>query len=199
MTGGVGELTVVLLLARQWWTFVVRGVLALIFGVVALFVPGIALQAIILLFAVWALTDGVTQLVASWQMRGQRDWWVGILEGLVGVAAAVVAVILPGVTALALLYIVAFWSIVTGALEIWAAIRMREQISGELFLGLAGLLSIGFGIFFILFPGAGILALIGVVAFFAIFFGASLVMLGLRLRRIANQASQQGEYAERRV
>ena len=197
MTGGVGELTSVLLLARQWWTFVVRGILALIFGVVALFVPGIALWAIVLVFAAWALTDGVTQLIASWQMRGHRDWWVGILEGLVGIGAAAIAVIWPGITALALLYIVAFWSIVTGVLEIWAAIRMREQISGELFLGLAGLLSIGFGIFFILFPGAGILALIGVVAFFAIIFGASLVLLGLRLRRIADQAGRQGEYAER--
>jgi uncharacterized membrane protein HdeD (DUF308 family) len=197
VTADFGHVTGVLLVARQWWTYVVRGILAIIFGVVALIIPGIALGALVILFAAWALTDGVTEIVRAWRTRGQRQWWVGLLEGLAGIAAAVVAVVWPGITALVLLFILALWSILTGVLEIWAAIRLREQITGELFLGLAGLLSVAFGVFLVLFPGLGLLSVITIVAFFAIVFGSSLVLLGLRLRRIEGQATRQGEYAER--
>ncbi len=110
-----------------------------------------------------------------------------------------IAIFVPGLTALALLYLVAAWAIVTGVLEIIAAIRLREQITGELWLGLAGLLSVLFGLYLVIFPGAGILSLLWLAGFFAIVFGASMLLLGWRLRGIHEQAKRQGEYSERGI
>jgi uncharacterized membrane protein HdeD (DUF308 family) len=197
MATDIGEFTVIIVQARQWWAYALRGVLAIVFGVIAIFLPSTALRALILLFAFYALLDGVTALVSAWRTRGQRHWWVGVLEGVAGVAAGIVAIVWPEITAIALLFVVAFWAIMTGLLEIWAAIRLRDQIRGELFLGLAGLLSVAFGVYLIIFPGAGLLSLLWLVALFAILFGASMFMVGLRLRRIAQKATSQGEYAER--
>jgi uncharacterized membrane protein HdeD (DUF308 family) len=176
-----------------------RGLLAVIVGVVMFVFPQIALPALILAFAVWMIVDGVAELIGAWRMRGQKQWWLGILEGVAGIVVGLIAVFIPGLTAVALLFLVAAWAIVTGVLEIIAAIRLREQISGELWMGLAGLLSILFGLYLVLFPGAGILSLLWLVGFFAILFGVSMLLLGWRLRGIYEQAKRHGEYAERGI
>jgi uncharacterized membrane protein HdeD (DUF308 family) len=135
--------------------------------------------------------------VTAWQGRQQKNWWVGILEGLAGVAAGVIAIIWPDLTALALLFIIAFWAIVTGVLQIVLAIRMREQIRGELFLGLAGLIAVLFGLVLVINPGAGLLSVLWLLGIFAIAIGAAFFLLGLRLRRVFDQARRQNEYGER--
>jgi uncharacterized membrane protein HdeD (DUF308 family) len=188
-----------IVMARAWWAFMLRGLLAVIVGVVMFVFPQIALPALILAFAVWMIVDGVAELIGAWRMRGQKQWWLGILEGVAGIVVGLIAVFIPGLTAVALLFLVAAWAIVTGVLEIIAAIRLREQISGELWMGLAGLLSILFGLYLVLFPGAGILSLLWLVGFFAILFGVSMLLLGWRLRGIYEQAKRQGEYAERGI
>jgi uncharacterized membrane protein HdeD (DUF308 family) len=190
-TGGI-------ILARIWWAFLLRGILGIAFGVIVLLVPGIGLIAVLALFAAWAIIGGATQLISAWRQRGQPNWWVGILEGLAGIAAGVIAFVWPAITAIALLFLVAAWAIVTGVLQIWMAIRMREQIRGELLLGLAGAVSVIFGVVLILGgPTVGILSLLWLVGVFAVAIGATFFLLGLRLRRIYERAKQQNEYAER--
>jgi uncharacterized membrane protein HdeD (DUF308 family) len=191
------DFTATISMARMWWAFLVRGLLAVAAGIVVLLVPGIGLSALILLFAAWMIADGVAELIGAWRTRGQRNWWVGILEGIAGLVVGVIAVVVPGLTAVVLLYLVAAWAIVTGVLEIYAAIKLREEITGEVWMGLAGVLSVLFGLYLIIFPGAGILSLLWLVGIFAIAFGAFMLMLAWRLRGIHNRARAQGEYAER--
>ena len=172
-------------LARWWWTFILRGLLAIAFGVLAFFAPGLGIAVLVGVFAAWALIDGAANLVAGIRSRGQdRSWWLSILEGIVGLVAGVIALVFPVYAAGALVLIIAVWAIITGVFEIMAAIRLREQISGEFWLGLAGLASILWGVVLFLFPGAGALSLVWLIGGFAIAFGVFLVVLGWRLRRI---------------
>jgi uncharacterized membrane protein HdeD (DUF308 family) len=191
------DFTAAIVIARAWWTFILRGVIAILFGLVAFIFPAIALVTLVLLFAAWFLVDGVAALAAAWNTRGQSSWWVSLLEGVAGIVAGILALIFPGMAALALLYLVAFWSIVTGIVEIWAAIRLRQQINGELFIAAAGVISVLFGLYLVFFPQLGILGLLWLVGIFAVLFGIALIGLGWRLRGIYQQARRQNEYAER--
>ncbi len=176
-------------LARWWWTFVLRGVLAIAFGVLAFFAPGLGIAVLVGLFAAWALIDGVASIIAGVRGRGiDRSWWLEILEGIVGIIAGLIALLFPILAAEALVLIIGAWAIITGIFEIIGAIRLREQIRGELWLGLAGLASILFGVVLFLFPRAGALSLVWLIGGFAMVFGVFLVILGWRLRGIDRMA-----------
>jgi len=134
-------------LARWWWTFILRGILAIVFGLLAFFAPPLGIAVLVGLFAAWALIDGAASIAAGIRTRGRdRSWWLEILEGIAGIAAGLVALIVPAFAAEVLVLIIAAWAIVTGVLEVVAAIRLREQIRDEIWLGLAGAASILFGI-----------------------------------------------------
>jgi uncharacterized membrane protein HdeD (DUF308 family) len=170
-------------LAKNWWALALRGVAAMIFGVLAFVLPGVTLAVLVLLFGGYALVEGVLNVIAAVRGRGDdQPWWALLLEGLVSIAAGIVAFVVPGVTELALLYIIAAWAIVTGALEIVAAIRLRRWITGEARLVLNGVLSIAFGVLTMLMPGAGALSLAWLIGAYAIVFGALLLGLSFRLR-----------------
>jgi uncharacterized membrane protein HdeD (DUF308 family) len=175
-------------LARNWWVVALRGALALLFGILALVWPAITIGALVLLFGAYALVDGVfalgTALFGGARAEGRRPWL--ILEGVVGVAAGIVTFVWPGVTALALLWVIAAWALVTGVLEIATAIRLRRELRGEWLLVLSGVLSVIFGIVLVVRPGAGALALIWVIGIYAILFGLMLLVLAFRLRRAAS-------------
>lgn len=172
-------------LARWWWTFILRGVLAILFGVIAFIAPPATIAALVLLFGAWALVDGVFDIVAALQHRTMdRSWWLTIIEGIVGIVAGVLALAFPDIAAASLLLLISAWSIVTGAIEIVLAIRLREQITGELWLAIAGILSIVFGVLLFLFPAAGALTIVWIIGAFAIAFGISMIILGWRLRGI---------------
>ena len=172
-------------LARWWWTFILRGVLAIAFGVLAFFAPALGIAILVGLFAAWALIDGVTNLFTGFRTREtDRSWWLEIVEGIVSIIAGIIALLFPVLAAEILVLIIAAWAIVTGVFEIVAAIRLREKIRGEFWLGLAGLASILFGVVLFLFPGAGALSLVWLIGSFAIVFGVFLVILGWRLRTI---------------
>ncbi len=176
-------------LARWWWTFVVRGLLAIAFGVLAFFAPGLGIAVLVGLFAAWALIDGVTSLVTGIGGRNRdKSWWLEILEGVVSIIAGIIALVFPVLAADVLVIIIAAWAIVTGIFEIIAAIRLREQIRGEFWLGLAGLASILFGVILLVFPGVGALSLVWLIGSFALVFGVFLVILGWRLRGINEMA-----------
>jgi uncharacterized membrane protein HdeD (DUF308 family) len=172
-------------IARWWWTFIIRGLVAVAFGVLAFLAPTWGTAVLVALFGAWALVDGVTGLVGGIRSRGRdRSWWLSILEGIVGIIAGVFAFLFPVAAAGALILIIAAWAIVTGAFEIMAAIRLREQIKGEFWLGLAGVASILYGVVIFLFPAAGALSIVWLIGSFAIAFGVFLLILGWRLRRI---------------
>jgi uncharacterized membrane protein HdeD (DUF308 family) len=172
-----------LALATNWWALVVRGLAAVLMGVLALVWPGITLLALVFLFAGYALVDGVTSLVGAVRAMEHHDrWGVLVLEGIVGIAAAVVTVAWPGITAIALVYVIAAWAIITGVLEIAAAIRLRRVIAHEWLLILGGIASLVFGFLLMIAPLAGALVIAIWVGVYALFFGVMLMALGFRLR-----------------
>ena len=174
----------IVLLVRNWWAIALRGVAAILFGILAFAVPGLTLAALVLLFGAYALVDGVLNIIAA--IRGRhagRPAWILLFEGVVSVAAGLVAVLLPSLTALALLYLIGAWAVITGVLEIVAAVRLRRRIQGEWWLALSGVLSVILGVLIMVAPGAGALALVLWIGAFAIVFGVLLVALAFRLRR----------------
>ena len=176
-------------LSLNWSALAIRGVIAIAFGILALLMPGLTLAALILLFAAYAIVDGVSHVVTGIRQRsGDRPDGLMILGGIVGIAVGVIAAILPGITALFLLSLIGAWAIVTGAAEIVAAYRLRKAISGEWLLALQGIISIAFGLYVWIFPGAGALAIVWLIAAFAIASGVILLMLAFRMRSLARGA-----------
>jgi len=167
----------------KWWALVVRGIAAIIFGLFALFVPGMTVGFLVLLFAVYAFVDGVFAIAASINRTDHRGNWSGMLiRGIVGILASIAALTLPGMTALILLYLIAAWAVVTGIIEIAAAIHLRRVIRREWMLVLSGIISVLFGLILMAFPGEGILAVVWLIGIYAIAFGALMVGLGVALR-----------------
>jgi uncharacterized membrane protein HdeD (DUF308 family) len=170
-------------LTRYWWVLAIRAVAAILFGIAAFLWPGITLTVLVLLFGAYALVDGIFAVIAGISARQEQErWWMMILEGLAGILIGVLTFLWPGITALVLLYFIAAWSIVTGAFEIAAAIRLRKEIEGEWLLGLAGIASMLFGILLVVLPGPGALALIWLIGAYALIFGILLLVLAFRLR-----------------
>ena len=173
-----------MVLARNWGAIAVRGIAAILFGILAFVIPGLTLAVLVMLFGAYALIDGIFNIVAAIRRRANDPpWWALLLEGIVGVAAGVVTFAWPGLTAVTLLYIIAAWAIVTGVLEIVAAVRLRKHITGEWWLALSGALSIVFGGLIMAAPAAGALAIVLWIGAYAIVFGAILLALAFRLRR----------------
>lgn len=172
---------------KEWGWVAFRGVLAILFGILALIWPLATIWTLTLFWGAFALADGIAALVASWRLhqRGVR-WWPYVIYGLIGVGAGVAAFIWPGLTALALVYIIAFWAIFGGVSQIIAAIRLRKEIEGEGLLIIAGLISIAFGILvaFRPFP-EGIVAISILVGSYAMFAGFLYIALALKLRQKA--------------
>jgi len=172
-------------LSRWWWTFILRGLLAIAFGILAFVAPVWGLAILVALFGAWALIDGITSVWTGIRTRSvDRNWWLEILEGLVSIVAGLIAFILPGFAAEVLVILIAVWAIVTGVFQIWAAIRLRERIRGEFWLGLAGVASILFGVILLVFPVQGALALVWLIGSGAIAIGVLLTILGWRLRGV---------------
>ena len=174
------------LISRDWWVFAVRGIAAILFGVLAFASPEITLATLVLLFGAYAFVDGVSLLIAL--ARGEAGarkhaWSVGIM-GVLGIVISIVTFVSPGITALSLLYIVAFWAITMGMFQVVAAIALRREIEGELWMGLGGVMSVAFGILLIVAPGTGLLTLVWLLGAWAIVFGASSLGLAYRLRGI---------------
>jgi uncharacterized membrane protein HdeD (DUF308 family) len=173
-------------LTRNWWTVALRSTLALIFGVVAFVWPGITFEALVLLFGAYAFVDGILVLGFGLMAASEGEqWWPLVLSGILGIGLSVVTFARPGAVGLALVYVVGFWAIVTGLLEIVAAIRLRDVVSGEWMMALSGALSILFGVLVVAQPDSGAVALVYLFGFYAILAGISQISLGFRLRGLA--------------
>ena len=170
-------------LAKNWWSLVIRGLAAILLGIVSLAMPGITVSLLVLLFGAYALVDGVVSFVGAWRAsRIHGRWMALVLEGIAGLVAGLVTLAWPAITTVALIYIIGFWALVTGVLEISAPIRLRQHVAGEWLLGLAGVASVIFGIALMVYPLAGALVLAVWIGIYALIFGVMLVGLGLRLR-----------------
>jgi uncharacterized membrane protein HdeD (DUF308 family) len=164
--------------------FALRGVVAIVFGVLALAWPGITLLWLVVLFAAFALINGAASAAGALRNRsGDEHWWLALLLGLVSLGAGVIAIVSPGLTALVLVLLMGANAIGTGVLDIALAIRLRRAIRGEWVLILAGVVSIAFGVLVFLFPGAGALALVWLISVYAIASGVLLLAVAWRLRR----------------
>jgi uncharacterized membrane protein HdeD (DUF308 family) len=180
-------------LSRNWWAIALRGVVAIAFGVLAFLWPGLTLYALVILFGAFAIVDGVLALVGAFRRReGRRPDFFLIIGGLAGIAAGIIAFVLPGLSALALLYVIAAWAIVTGIAEVVAAYQLREEIRGEWLLALSGAVSFVFGLFIALFPGPGALAVVWLIAAYAIVSGVILLALAFRLRARLTASDDRG-------
>jgi uncharacterized membrane protein HdeD (DUF308 family) len=183
-------------LAKNWWLVALRGVAAILFGILAAIVPGLTLALLVMLFGAYALIEGGFNIIAAVRRAtGDRPWWALLLEGLVSVAAGVIAFVMPGLTALALVYLIAAWAVLTGVLEIAAAVRLRKHITGEWWLALTGVLSIAFGVLVSLYPGAGALVMVLWIGAYAIIFGVLLLVVAFKLRRVRGEVGGTGTVA----
>ena len=172
-------------LAENWWLVLLRGIAALILGVLAFVWPGITLVSLILLWGIYALADGLFAMWAAVAGRGGGvvpRWWLAIV-GIAGVLAGILTFVWPGLTAQILLLLIAGWAIVIGAMQIWGAIQLRKEIEGEWLLILSGLLGIAFGLVLLARPGIGALAVVWMIGAYAIIAGVDYVALAFKLKR----------------
>jgi uncharacterized membrane protein HdeD (DUF308 family) len=179
------------MLSKNWWVLALRGVIAILFGIALLLFPPAVITTMVLFFGAYALVDGVSAIFTAFQHRTQPRWWVTLLEGIISVIAGILVFAYPLFATISaaffVLYIIAFWSITTGIMQIAQAIQLRKEIEGEFWLGLSGALSVIFGIFLIIDPRTGILALLTIVAAYSIVFGVMLVILAFRVRGMGDQ------------
>ncbi|MDB5761539.1 MAG: hypothetical protein JWQ21_534 [Herminiimonas sp.] len=192
------------ILSRSWWVLALRGAISILFGVLALVWPGLTLLGLVALFAVYALLYGAVSVIGAVQNRkSNEDWWLLLLLGLVGIVAGAIALVHPGLTALVLVLVMGANALVTGVLDIVAAIRLRKVIQNESLLILSGIVSIIFGIVVFLFPDAGALALVWLISFYAMLSGVLLLTLAFRVRAgttvAADKTDRRTGSSDRRV
>jgi uncharacterized membrane protein HdeD (DUF308 family) len=169
-------------LAKNWWAIGIRGALGILFGLIALFLPGATMLLLVLVFAAYAFLDGVLGIVSAVRAARENErWGYLVLEGLVDIAAAAVAVLWPGITVVAFVFVIAFWAIVTGVLELMAAFRL-DFIDGRGWLVFGGIVSILYGALLIAAPMIGAVVLTWWLGAYALVFGVCLVMLAFKLR-----------------
>jgi uncharacterized membrane protein HdeD (DUF308 family) len=171
-------------MSRNWWALAIRGIAAILFGIVVILWPSLALNALILVFGAYALVDGVFAIATGIRRREANPrWWAVVLEGIISILAGIAALLLPTeMVAVTFVTILAVWAIITGVLEVLAAIQLRKEIEGEWFLALTGVLSILFGILAFLFPGPAILTVLWMISGYAIVFGILMLVLAFQLR-----------------
>jgi uncharacterized membrane protein HdeD (DUF308 family) len=180
------------MLTRNWWVLALRGVLAIIFGILAFVWPELTLLTLIYLFGAYALVDGIFAVIAGIRSYGRNErWWALLLEGVLGIVVGVLTFVWPITTGLVLLYFIAAWAIVTGILEIVAAIQMRRAITGEWLMILSGIASIALGVLLVLFPGAGALGLTWLIGAYAVVFGILFIILAFRLRGMRGEVEPE--------
>lgn len=181
-------------LSRNWWVLVLQGVLAIIFGIMAWVWPGATVLVLVVLFGAYVLVDGIVAIGAA--IRGtdvNGRGWLAVM-GVVGVIVGLVALFWPQITALALLFVIAAWAIIRGAVTIIGAIQLRRELTGEWLLILSGAVSVIFGLVLLIWPISGALAVIWLIGVYAVFLGVMSIVLGFRIKGRANTGGP-GTYA----
>jgi len=179
------------LMTQNWWAIALRGLVAVLFGIATFIWPSITLFVLVALFGAYALVDGIFAIIESFRRDVVRErWWALLIEGIVGVAIGVLTFIWPGLTAMGLLFLIAFWAIVTGVFEIITAIRLRHEIRGEWMMALIGILSIALGFLMVAFPLAGALSVVLMIGAFVFAMGVLMIALGFKLRSLRHPGGE---------
>jgi uncharacterized membrane protein HdeD (DUF308 family) len=163
---------------------IVRGIVGVVVGIIAFLWPGITIAALVVIFGVYAIVDGITNLVLGFSRTGAHGRWAHVLQGVVGIAAGVLTFMWPAISALVLILFIGAWAIITGVFEIVAAIRLRQVITGEWMLVLSGIVSILFGVMVFAFPLAGAVGISWILGAYAMTAGIILISLGVKLRKL---------------
>jgi uncharacterized membrane protein HdeD (DUF308 family) len=172
-------------LKRHWWVPVLRGIAAIVFGIITFARPGLTIAVLVLLFGAWVLVDGVFRVIGAIGHRASdTDWGFQLIIGILGIIIGFLTFHAPGITALALVIYIAAWALMIGATEIAVAIKLRREIKGEWFLVLMGLASIAFAILLLWHPVLGAATLIWIMAWYAVIFGVLGIIFGFRLRSL---------------
>src|SRR5262245_45228028 len=172
-------------LKRHWWVPVIRGIAAIVFGVIAFTHPRLAAVALLLFFGAWVLVDGIFRIIAAFGHRASDpDWGWQLVIGILGIIVGLLTFHAPQVTALALVIYIAAWALMIGASEIAIAIKLRQEIKGEWFLILTGLASIVFAVLLLWNPIAGAAALIWLIVWYAIILGVLSIFFGFRVKTL---------------
>lgn len=172
------------ILASAWWLLLLRGIAALVFGVLTLLQPEASLVALLLIFSIYAIADGVIGIWAAFSNKSSNSqWWVLLLWGVVSILAGVLALVAPEAVITFAMYYIAFWALITGVLQIATAIRLRKEIQGEWMLILAGALSVVFGVLVIAQPVISLISILWLIGLYALFFGVLLIGLAFKVRR----------------
>jgi uncharacterized membrane protein HdeD (DUF308 family) len=176
-------------LSRYWWVLVVRGAMAILLGVFAFIRPAQTVAGLVLAFGAVALIDGTFASAAA--IAGRKltpDWWVVLLQGLLGIGIGVLTLFNPAITAVAILIYIAAWAIGLGVLQVVAAVRLRHEITGEWWLALGGITGVAFGILLMLRPAQGALAVLWLIGSYALVWGVMLMVGGFDVRRLRKHA-----------
>jgi uncharacterized membrane protein HdeD (DUF308 family) len=179
------------LMTQNWWAIALRGLVAVLFGIAAFVWPGITLWALVAIFGAYALVDGIFAVIEAFRrdVVGER-WWALLFEGFVGIAIGILTFAWPRLTAMGLLYLIAFWAIVTGVFEVITAIRLRHEIRGEWMMALIGILSVAFGFLLVAFPLTGALSVVLIIGSYAVAIGALMIALGFKLRSLRHPGGE---------
>jgi uncharacterized membrane protein HdeD (DUF308 family) len=170
-------------LTRNWWTWLIRGIAAVIFGILAWLWPGLTWITIAILFGAYALVDGILAIVATIRAaETHQRWWPFLIEGIIGILIAAIAFYDIRIVIAALYLTIAAWAFLTGIFEIAAAVQLRKHIANEIWLIIGGIASIAFGALMLFFPLIGALAIIWLIAAYAFVFGVIMIGFSLRLR-----------------
>lgn len=181
-------LNLALTLSQNWWVLLLRGCAALLFGALAFALPGISLEALVLLFGAFCLADGLMAAwTAIWHRRQAENGWLLLIGGLLGIGVGLMTIFQPAVTALGLLFYIAIWAVSTGVVQVLKAIRLRNEIENEWLLALAGIASLALGVLLMARPGPGALALLWLIASYAVVRGLLLVALALEVRIVGRR------------
>jgi uncharacterized membrane protein HdeD (DUF308 family) len=164
---------------RHWWVLALRGLLAVIFGLLALIWPDITVRVLVVFFGAYAIVDGIFAVIAG---LGRRRSLLPVLGGLLGIVIGILVWLWPETTAIVLLYLIAAYAVLTGIFELINAIELRKVLENEWLLAVSGVLSIGFGILLVIWPAAGLVTIAWLIGIYAIIFGVLLIGLGFRLR-----------------
>lgn len=169
-------------LANHWWAILIRGIVAVAFAFLAFLATGFTLQLLLIFLGVYLILDGVFAVVGALMATSHKHWWMLLLEGIISLAAGIFIFAWPEATLLILIYIVAFWAIVTGIFEFLASISATWAAPGKIFLGVTGVLSILLGVMIFIYPGLSISAAIWLMGIYALVIGLALIFFSLRLR-----------------
>ena len=175
-------------LTQKWWAVALRGIVAIVFGIVALAFPGATLVSLAIVFGAYAFIDGVLTIVSAFGHRGREASWY-VLEGIIGIAVGLATFFFPGIAAQALVILIGLWAILTGIFEVMAGFEL--PISWNWLLTFAGVLSIGFGVVVIAYPVSGAVAVVGLIGLYGLMFGGSLLAFGIWLRGARGKLTSQ--------